>query len=146
MLKLKTKLVIMMVENGKVQAEVARRLKITKQRVGAIMTAYYKTPYGQRQLKYRLKRYFCEVCGQPRKATIEVEGMRVDMCAECLLTVRRGNKRYYPNRFDWSVNYPECVECQSTKYHHVAHGRCAKCYPDYKQRARSIDFRTATSI
>lgn len=132
----KKRLIIMMAENGKAYADIARRVGITRQRVSAIMIGFYKTPRGRRSLSYKMKRYFCEVCGQPKSVTMQVDDLIVELCSECARSISKGDKRYYQNRFDWSIDYPECVGCQSTKYHHVGHGRCAKCYPKYRRLIR----------
>lgn len=132
----KKRLVIMMGENGKVYAEIARRVGVSRERISVIMQEYYATPRGKRMAQYRLKRYFCEVCGQPKRITMQIDDILVELCDECARTLSMGEKRYYQNRFDWSLNYPECVGCQSTKYHHVGHGRCAKCYPEYRKLIR----------
>lgn len=132
----KRRLIIMMAENGKSYSDIARRVGVSRQRVSIVMSGYYKSPRGKRSIAYKLKRYFCEVCGQPRTKTVRVDNITVEMCNECAITITKGDKRYYPNRFDWSIDHPECIDCQSTKYHHVGHGRCSKCYPKYKEATR----------
>jgi len=137
----KTKTMILMAEFGKTPSEIGRKLHVTRQRVSEVLKNYYESPVGKRYVYYTMKRYFCEVCGQPREMVISFDGIVLDVCTNCADTIMKGKKRYYQNRFDWSIHYPECIECHSTRYPHVGKGRCRLCYPKYRKLKRK-DFLT----
>jgi len=147
-------LALMFIRNGHSQAEIARILGLSRQRIHQIVRNYRSRKYNSKKKMKKLTTG-CKICRQEANHLHHIDGNThnnhidnlMPLCPRCHYELHSGkiaqkiNKKLKTNSFaislkrrnksEWSKWYVRCIVCENTNHRYYAKGMCSQCYPIY---------------